>query len=81
MTCKEFVDFLMSYLDRELSEAAHSDFEGHIGDCPSCATYLDQYRETVRLGKTICADPAGPVPEDVPEQLVAAVLAARRHEA
>jgi len=32
----------------------------------------------VRLGGEVCADPAGAIPEDVPEELVQAVLAARR---
>ena len=49
-----------------------------MDECPSCITYLDTYRETIRLGKAVCADPEGPVPEDVPDQLVRAILAARR---
>ena len=77
MNCREFVDFLMEYLDGELDPARARVFEGHMRDCPPCEVYLDTYRETIRLGKCIC-EPDGSMPEDVPEELVQAILAARR---
>ncbi len=77
MTCRELVDFLMDYLEEELSAEERAVFEGHLGDCPTCVNYLDSYRETVRLGKALCEDPEGPVPDDVPEELVRGILAAR----
>ena len=78
MTCREFVDFLMDYLDQSLPTAQREIFEGHFVECPGCVTYLETYRETLRLEKTLCGDdPDAPVPEDVPEGLVAAILAAR----
>ncbi len=76
MNCREFVDFLMAYLDGELSDAERSAFEQHMQACPPCVTYLETYGETVRLGG-LCGEPEGPVPDEVPEQLVAAILAAR----
>ncbi len=78
MTCREFVEVLMAYLDGDLAPGQRSVFEEHIGACPPCLTYMDTYKETVALGKSLCDDPEGPVPEDAPEELVAAVLAARR---
>ncbi len=78
MNCREFVEFLMEYLDGELPQAQVTIFRAHMDDCPGCETYLDTYRETVRLGREVCGDPEGPVPEDVPEALVSAILAARR---
>jgi anti-sigma factor RsiW len=80
VNCREFVDFLMEYLDGELPQRQRGVFEGHMEDCPSCVTYLDSYRETVRLGRELCADPEDPVPADVPESLVRAILAAREQE-
>lgn len=80
ITCREFVDFLMRYLDEELAAGERSDFERHIADCPPCDTYLSQYRDTVRLEKSICADAEGPVPEDVPDELVSAILSARSRQ-
>jgi anti-sigma factor RsiW len=77
MTCRELVDFLMEYLDGELPEDSRRVFEEHVGFCPPCKAYLDTYRDAVALGQGVCADPEGPVPVDVPERLVQAILAAR----
>ncbi|MEN8184725.1 MAG: zf-HC2 domain-containing protein [Myxococcota bacterium] len=77
MTCQEFVDFLMAYLDQELEPEVGRVFEEHIGECPPCLAYLESYRETVRLGQRLCEDPEAGVPEAVPEELVHAILRAR----
>ena len=71
------VEFLMEYLDGVLVEAERRVFEEHIDDCPACVNYLDSYRETVRLGSSLCT-PDADVPLDVPEELVQAILSARR---
>ncbi len=78
MTCREFVDFLMDYLEQSLPTAQREIFEGHFEACPGCVTYLETYRETLRLEKTLWGDdPDARVPEEVPVGLVAAILAAR----
>ncbi|MHC4225207.1 MAG: anti-sigma factor family protein [Planctomycetota bacterium] len=78
ITCRDFVDFLMRYLDRELPAGERANFEQHIADCPPCHVYLAQYEDTVLLEKEICPDPEGELSEEVPEELVAAILAARQ---
>ena len=78
MNCREFVDFLMTYLDGELESEPARVFEDHMNLCPPCMTYLDTYKDTIRLGKFACRDDEGPPPEDAPEALVQAILAARR---
>jgi anti-sigma factor RsiW len=80
VTCQELVEFLMNYLDGALSEAERSLFEEHLGECPDCVAYLATYQDAVRLGKAVCAG-EGPVPAEVPEDLVRAILAARPGEA
>ncbi len=80
MTCREMVDFLMAYVEAELPTAQREAFEAHLGACPECEVYLEQYRETVRLGRAVCDDPDGPVPSEVPDALVNAILRARRSE-
>jgi anti-sigma factor RsiW len=77
MTCRELADFLMSYLDGELEPEARRSFEDHLGRCPPCVAYLESYQETVRLGRSLCPGPDAPLPDEVPEDLVRAVLAAR----
>ena len=77
MNCREFVDFLMAYIDGELPEAERSVFDAHMVDCPPCQTYLETYKETVQLGQDLCRDSDGPIPDEVPERRVAAILAAR----
>ncbi len=78
MNCREFVDFLSSYIEGELEDEPTRVFEDHMRLCPPCLTYMDTYRETIRLGRFACRDDQGPPPEDVPEQLIQAILAARR---
>ena len=77
LTCRELIDFLAAYLDGELEPAALAGFEAHLSVCPNCVDYLASYRETVRLGKQAC-EPAAELPEDIPSELVHAILAARR---
>lgn len=78
MTCREFIEFLLDYVSGELPESEQALFEEHLAVCRSCVAYLSNYRDTIELTKAALCDPDEPVPEDVPEDLVAAVLAARR---
>lgn len=78
MTCKEFVDFLMDYLGGELPAEQRAAFETHIEKCPPCLAFMQTYEETIHLGKKCCHHPEDPVPETVPEDLVQAILAAKR---
>ncbi len=77
MNCHEFVEFLMAYLDGELTPDRRAVFDEHLAECPYCVAYLQNYQETIRLGKTALAASDDSVPADVPEELVQAILAAR----
>ena len=50
----------------------------HLAACPSCVSYMKTYRETIRLGKLALAPTSEPVPDDIPEDLVRAILQARK---
>lgn len=78
MTCREFADFIMDYLGGELPEDTRAGFERHLTRCPNCHEYLAQYRSTIAAGRLAFADPEHEVPAEVPEDLVKAVLAARK---
>ena len=64
------------YLSDELPEDVRVAFDRHRAGCADCTTYLRTYEKTIRLAKTVCAEPEGPVPEGVPEDLVRSILAA-----
>jgi anti-sigma factor RsiW len=78
MTCRDIAEFLSDYLDNSLPEAQRAVFEAHLAECPDCVVYLQTYQETIRLGKAACAHSDDPIPPDVPDELVRAILAARR---
>lgn len=80
LSCRDFVEVIMAWLDGELEASTRDLFDAHLVVCPDCVDYLDSYKTTVALGKCICDpdDPEAPVPDDVPDDLVQAVLAARR---
>lgn len=77
ITCVEFEEFILSYLDHTLPEAQRRRFERHIRFCRECRDYLAAYRRTVELEKAVFADQGAQVPGDVPEDLVTAILKVR----
>jgi anti-sigma factor RsiW len=79
MHCREFTDFLDDYLSGDLSADERSVFETHLVECPSCVAYLESYRRTIHLAKTAsCASENPPLPLEIPEELIQAILRTRR---
>ena len=78
MTCREFADFMIDYLSNELAGESQTQFEYHLSLCVTCRKYLRSYEETVKLGKRAFDDEDSALPADVPDDLVKAILAARR---
>jgi anti-sigma factor RsiW len=78
VTCREFADFIADYLSSDLAPEARALFDRHLALCLNCRRYLTSYQETVKLGKRAFDDEDAPVPGDVPEELLQAILAARR---
>jgi anti-sigma factor RsiW len=74
ITCQELIAFIASYRDNELSADQRVEFERHLSVCPSCVAYLKTYEQTIALTRATGDDP---VPEEVPESLVRAILNAR----
>ncbi|HEX6087064.1 MAG TPA: anti-sigma factor [Thermoanaerobaculia bacterium] len=74
MNCSDLItNFLAEYVEGSLDAAALADFEHHLDVCPSCVAYLQNYRTTIAM--TAAAGRAVPA-EEVPEELVQAILAA-----
>jgi anti-sigma factor RsiW len=78
MTCREFADFIMDYMTGELPHEERALFERHLQRCPHCPEYLKQYEDSIRAGQRAFARLDEDVPQDVPEELVQAILAASR---
>lgn len=51
MECRELVEAITAYLEDTLPEAERRRFDAHLAECPYCAEYLKQMRNTItRLG-------------------------------
>lgn len=79
ITCKEFENFILDYLDDELPAQQRSRFERHIQLCRECREYLQVYRRTLEVSRAVFPPPGASVPDDVPEELIKAILKARNN--
>lgn len=78
MTCRELVEFLMEYVSGELPADQRAVFDEHLAGCPECVAYVKSYEESVRLATNAFRHPDDQVSDEVPADLVKAILAARR---
>ena len=81
LSCRELIDFLLDYLECRLSPEARAAFHAHLAVCPDCVHYIEAYTASVRAARLAFEPEDGPLPDDVPEELVDAILAARRRGA
>ena len=73
VTCREMLTFLAEYLSGVLPPARREAFDEHLARCPECVAYLNNYQAIIGLAKRS----AEPVPDEVPQDLVTALLAVR----
>lgn len=78
LTCRDFIAFIADYLAGELLHVAREAFEYHLTDCPDCERYLHSYQRSITLSRTAFLDLDGPVPNEVPEELIQAILQVRQ---
>ena len=81
ITCREVLDFLMSYLDDDLSPDEKQVFERHLGVCSSCVNYLESYKATIRMGKAGVQGTDESASGIVPEALIRAIHESRHNGA
>jgi anti-sigma factor RsiW len=74
MTCREIADFLMDYVSGELPPDVQAEFDRHLSVCPNCRAYIATYRATIDLGRNAFAVADADAQEEVPEELVSAIL-------
>jgi anti-sigma factor RsiW len=75
LPCRDFVQFLDDYSEERLPAEQREVFERHMQLCPPCVVYLESYRRTVGLEQQ-----AWVACTEVPEELIRAILRARRRE-
>ena len=78
MTCREFAEFMSDYLSGELPSDIRARFDDHLARCANCRSYLTSFQESVELGTHAYDNDGAELPAEVPEDLVRAILAARR---
>ncbi len=79
MTCKEVNEFLAEYLDGTLPWRQRLSFNVHLMICQHCRQYLASYVATIRATRPLDR-PSESAGEQVPAELVHAILTARRNQ-
>jgi anti-sigma factor RsiW len=78
VTCRELADFIIDYVGGTLPSDVRRTFEHHLGICPNCVNYLANYQASIALGRGVFkADDKAAAESGAPEELIAAILAAR----
>jgi anti-sigma factor RsiW len=81
MSCEEVVDSLSDYVEGRMSAGEHARMEEHLAVCSPCAKYLKRFEATLAACRSLrSAEFASQLPE-MPEELMQAILAARKDEA
>ena len=78
LTCIELERFVHDYHEGSLSSREQRTFDLHMELCSMCRVYFASYLKTIELGRRICATDDASAPAELPEELVSAILAARR---
>ena len=77
ISCREFEDFVLAYLEGELSLTQRRIFEMHLRLCRECREYLEAYTRTLNATRNMSLAEKETLAE-VPEDLIAAILDARK---
>ena len=77
ITCIEFEEFILAYLDGELNNAKRRTFELHLAVCRECRDYLAAYKAAMTVTRDTLDAETTEILASVPEDLVAAVLASK----
>jgi len=60
MTCKELVEVVSDYLEGRLPAGDARRLEEHLDECPYCAEYVDQMRQTIAALGELTVDALSP---------------------
>lgn len=79
ISCREFEEFIVDYLDDQLPARQKKIFEFHLKICRECRDYLAAYEATRTLARSAIRSESTEALGEVPEDLVSAILDAREH--
>jgi len=74
LSCRKVEEFLMAYLDRELSLWTRVRFRFHLMICSDCSNYLQEYKNTIILGKSVFETADASATGKVPDQILEAII-------
>lgn len=79
ITCQEFDAFILDYVEGNLSPKELRLFQLHLKVCRECREYLAAYEASIQAAQEGLSteDDAAALLHDVPEDLIAAVIASR----
>ncbi len=66
--CPRIVSLLVDYMDGDLDQVESDDLEHHLGICPPCLAFIDSYKNTGVVCKTV-------LQKEMPEELKTTLLA------
>lgn len=78
LTCRDVEHFLLDYLEGRLGLAKRALFKAHLLMCDECVRYIERYEATIALGKAAFDDPDRDAADEVPEDLIDAIVDVQR---
>ncbi len=78
LTCREFEEFVLAYLDGELTTKQLTRFNMHLRMCRECREYIAAYQRATEINKAVLGAPDESLPDDVPADLIKAILESKR---
>ena len=78
LSCRKVEEFLMAYLDKELSFFTRLRFGFHILICSDCSRYMQEYKNTIALGKQLFNSPDEVATGKVPDEILNAIIIASK---
>ncbi len=60
LSCQEVVELVTDYLENVLLPEMHKRLEDHVTECPGCAIYIDQVRQTINMLRQLAQEPVFP---------------------
>lgn len=52
-TCRDVISLIADYLSGELDRRTKTEFEAHVSDCGDCQAFLNTYRKTLEVTRSL----------------------------